>query len=146
MNINNTHRRLALTLVSAATIIGVSACGTTGTESSPSVAAASSIASSAAPLEPSMSATPTGPATGSPETPAELTIRIESFAYAGPDSVPAGATVTVMNMDTVTANDGSFDAVVKPGASVTFTAPTKPGTYTYYCTYHSSMNGTLIVK
>ncbi|MFQ4150170.1 cupredoxin domain-containing protein [Arthrobacter sp. LAPM80] len=97
-----------------------------------------------------MNGTPTGPTTGSTATPAELTIHIESFAYTGPDSVPAGATISVMNMDaqahTVTADDGSFDVVVKPGSNVTFTAPKKPGAYTYHCTYHSSMHGTLVVK
>jgi plastocyanin len=91
-------------------------------------------------------------ATGSAGTApaAAVTIHIKSFAYSGPDSVPAGATVTVMNMDTeahtLTADDGSFDAVVKPGTSVTFTAPAKPGTYAYHCTYHSNMHGTLSVK
>ena len=142
---NKKHQRLALALISAATIVGISACGTTGTGTGPSAPA-----SSAAPVEPSMSASPTGPTTGSPETAVELTIHIESFAYTGPDSVPAGATVTVMNMDaqahTVTSDDGSFDAVVKPGNSVTFTSPIKPGSYTYHCTYHSSMQGTLVVK
>jgi plastocyanin len=81
---------------------------------------------------------------------AEATIHIKSFAYTGPDSVPAGETVTVMNMDseahTVTADDGSFEAVVKAGTSTTFTAPAKPGTYSYHCTYHSNMHGTLTVK
>jgi plastocyanin len=83
-------------------------------------------------------------------TAAAAVIQIKSFAYTGPDSVPAGAKVTVTNLDnqahTVTADDGSFDAVVKPGDSVTFTAPTKPGSYTYHCTYHASMHGTLTVK
>ncbi len=55
-----------------------------------------------------------------------------------------------MNMDTeahtLTADDGSFDAVVKAGTSITFTAPSKPGTYPYHCTYHANMHGTLNVK
>lgn len=97
-----------------------------------------------------MDTSSTGSAMASSEPAAELTIHIKSFAYTGPDSVPAGATVSVMNMDaqahTVTADDGSFDAVVKPGTTVTFTAPKKPGSYTYFCTYHSSMHGTLVVK
>ncbi|GAB3280286.1 hypothetical protein GCM10027449_21170 [Sinomonas notoginsengisoli] len=87
---------------------------------------------------------------GSTGATAEATIHIKSFAYTGPDSVPAGASVTVMNMDnaahTVTADDGSFDAVVKAGTTTTFTAPAKPGTYTYHCSYHSNMHGTLTVK
>ncbi|MCB5281443.1 hypothetical protein BJQ89_01188 [Arthrobacter sp. ES1] len=94
------------------------------------------------------------PSTGAPNastgTAADVTIHIKSFAYTGPDSVPAGASVTVMNMDsqahTVTAEDGSFDAVVKAGTSTTFTAPAKAGTYAYHCTYHSNMQGTLTVK
>ena len=150
MTTKKTHQRLGFAVISAATIIGISACGTTGTGSGPSVVAPSMTASAAASMAPSMSGPPTGPTTASQETTAELTIRIESFAYTGPDSVPAGARITVMNMDaqahTVTADDGSFDVVVKPGTSVTFTAPKKPGSYTYHCTYHSSMHGTLVVK
>ncbi len=91
-----------------------------------------------------------GATSGSSGMAAELTIHIKSFAYTGPDSVPAGASVTVMNMDnvahTVTADDGSFDAVVKAGTSTTFTAPAKAGAYSYHCTYHSNMHGTLTVK
>jgi len=81
---------------------------------------------------------------------AAVTIHIQSFAYAKADPVAAGSTVTVMNMDkeahTVTADDGSFDAVVKGGESVTFTAPAKAGTYSYHCTYHANMKGQLTVK
>jgi len=80
----------------------------------------------------------------------EATIHIKSFVYSALDNVPAGSKVTVMNMDneahTVTADDGSFDVAVKPGTSVTFTAPAKPGTYTYHCAYHASMHGSLTVK
>ena len=150
MTTNKTYQRLTFALISAATIIGISACGTTGTKTDPSAPAPSAAASSAAPMDPGMNASPTAPMTVTSEPAAELTFHIESFAYTGPDSVPAGATVTVMNMDnqahTVTADDGSFDAVVKPGTSVTFTAPKKSGSYTYHCTYHSSMQGTLVVK
>lgn len=91
-----------------------------------------------------------GAAHGSVGTAASTTIHIKSFAYSGADSVAAGSTVTVMNMDneahTLTADDGSFEAIVKAGTSTTFTAPAEPGTYTYHCTYHSNMHGTLTVK
>ena len=91
-----------------------------------------------------------GASSGTTAMAAEATIHIKSFAYTGADSVPARATVTVMNMDseahTVTADDGSFEAVVKAGTSTTFTAPAKPGTYSYHCAYHSNMHGTLTVK
>jgi len=65
--------------------------------------------------------------------------------------VSPGATVTVKNEDpqahTVTSDQaGLFDAVVPGGGNVVFTAPTTAGSYTYHCTYHSNMHGTLVVK
>lgn len=158
-----TRHRLTLTLIGAATIIGASACGTAGTGTGSSTAPSTTTASTASmdpgmsmsgspmpsSMPPSMAAT-TGTPSGSNAAAADATIHIKSFAYTGAEGVPAGSTVTVMNMDnvahTVTADDGSFDVVVKAGASTTFTAPAKPGTYTYHCTYHSNMHGTLAVK
>lgn len=78
--------------------------------------------------------------------PADLII--ESFAYSSV-SVPPRSTVTIVNHDatahTVTADDSSFDVFAYPDASTTFTAPAAPGTYTFSCTIHPSMTGTLIV-
>lgn len=153
MKTTTIRQRLTLTAIGAATIIGASACGTgTGTSTAPSTIPGSAGAS----MDPGMTMSPPPTASsmatpsGSTGTMASATIHIKSFAYSGADSVPAGSTVTVMNMDneahTVTADDGSFDAIVKAGTSITFTAPAKPGTYTYHCTYHSNMYGTLTVK
>lgn len=138
------HRTAALrfTLLAGAAALALAACAPAGksTGSQP----ASPAPASAMTMESGMGAS-SMPSTGN-----AATIHIKSFAYTGPDSVPAGAEVTVMNMDTeahtVTADDGSFDAVVKAGKSVTFTAPKKPGAYSYHCTYHSNMHGTLTVK
>ncbi len=63
----------------------------------------------------------------------------------------AGSTVTVMNEDkethTVTADDGdSFDVTVPAGATRTFTAPDKPGSYPFHCSFHSDMHGALRVR
>jgi plastocyanin len=159
-----TRQRLTLALIGIATIIGASACGTAGTGTGASAGPATVAGSAGASMDSGMSMSPSATASSKPSSmpstmgatngstgmAAEATIHIKSFAYTGPDSVPAGATVTVMNMDseahTLTADDGSFDAVVKSGTSTTFTAPAKPGTYTYHCTYHSNMHGTLSVK
>jgi plastocyanin len=78
-------------------------------------------------------------------------IHISKFAYQTPASVSPGATVTVMNMDgeahTLTADSGSaFDTKIDPGKSATFTAPMKPGTYAFHCTFHGNMHGMLVVK
>jgi plastocyanin len=80
-----------------------------------------------------------------------VVIHISKFAYQTPASVSPGATVTVMNMDgeahTLTADSGSaFDTKIDPGKSATFTAPMKPGTYAFHCTYHGNMHGMLVVK
>jgi plastocyanin len=78
-------------------------------------------------------------------------IMIQNFAFTTPASVKAGATVEVMNMDseahTVTADTGNlFNVTIKPGKTATFTAPSKPGSYPFHCSYHSNMHGTLHVS
>ena len=83
---------------------------------------------------------------------AAATITIKDFKYGEPLTVAPGTVVTVTNMDsaphTVTAEKGqAFDAQVGGGgATVTFTAPSEPGSYPYFCTYHPNMKGTLTVK
>jgi plastocyanin len=76
---------------------------------------------------------------------------IGEFEYQVPASVPPGSTVSVMNMDgeahTVTAdNGGAFDLASPAGRSVTFTAPSAPGSYPFHCLYHGGMQGVLVVR
>jgi plastocyanin len=81
----------------------------------------------------------------------EEEVIIEGFAFT-PESleITAGTTVTWTNNDaamhTATADDGSFDTgAISQGesASVTFD---EPGTYTYVCSFHPGMEGTIIVS
>ena len=79
------------------------------------------------------------------------TVYITGFAYKVPDAVAPGATLTVVNADTdahtVTSdNAGDFDVTVPGKSQATFTAPTKPGSYPFYCAFHRYMTGTLVVK
>lgn len=79
------------------------------------------------------------------------TVTIEGFAFAGASIVAPGATIEVTNLDsaphTLTADDGSFDtgnlAQSQAGA---ITAPTAPGTYSYFCAIHPSMTGSVTVS
>lgn len=78
------------------------------------------------------------------------TVVIKSFGYT-PSSmtVKAGTKVTFENQDTTahsaTADDGSFDTkVLSQGEKGSFTF-TKAGTYSYHCSVHPSMTGTIIV-
>ena len=66
-------------------------------------------------------------------------------------TVAPGATVMVTNKDsvthTLTATKGQFDTGdIEAGQSKTFTAPMKPGTYSYICNIHQYMMGTIIVR
>lgn len=96
--------------------------------------------------------TPTAPAGGGGE-PAANTIVISNFVFSPTTlTVSPGATVTVRNNDstthTVTATGAkAFDTGdVDAGASATFKAPTKPGSYPFTCTIHPFMKGTLKVS
>jgi len=133
-------RTTMIGLTCAATLGVLGGCG------SSAGAAASSSGTDAS----SMSAMGSAGAVSSASSSA-VVIHISKFSYETPASVSPGATVTVMNMDgeahTVTADSGSaFDVKADPGTSVTFTAPMKPGTYAFHCTYHSNMHGMLVVK
>ena len=77
-------------------------------------------------------------------------ITISGTAFSDVKPVKAGATVTVKNEDgfahTVTADNGAFNTNNIDGdKTVTFTAPSTPGTYKFHCNIHSSMHGTLTV-
>lgn len=87
----------------------------------------------------------------SPAPAAAATITITNFTFTGPTTVPAGATVAVTNSDstdhTVTSDGLSqFDVHAPAGQTVTFKAPTAPGTYPFHCSIHPQMHGSLIVK
>jgi plastocyanin len=77
-------------------------------------------------------------------------IHIKNFAYV-PDSVtiPAGSTVKFVEDDeiahTVTASDGSFDSGNLNQKQTWTHLFTKPGTYPYYCAYHTYMKGKVII-
>jgi plastocyanin len=90
------------------------------------------------------------PAAGDPEpAAASAAMTIADFGFS-PVTVAAGATVTVTNADgaphTVTAVGGEFaTGLIDAGATVAFVAPTQPGTYTFFCDVHPTMQGTLVV-
>ncbi|MDI5961366.1 cupredoxin domain-containing protein [Streptomyces sp. SL13] len=103
-------------------------------------------------------ATPTPSASTAPHSGAGAgagasTIVIGNFAFSPARlTVQPGATVTVKNNDstphTVT-SDGArlFDTGnIAPGKSATFKAPSKAGSYSYICSIHQFMKGSLTVS
>jgi plastocyanin len=141
----NSRMRTVLIGVTCTAALGfLGGCGSGSTAAS----AGSAVSSSTAMSSDSMGS---GSSMSAGSSAAAVVIHISKFAYQTPASVSPGATVTVMNMDgeahTLTADSGgAFDTKIDPGKSSTFTAPMKPGTYAFHCTYHSNMHGMLVVK
>jgi plastocyanin len=99
--------------------------------------------------QPTTAATPAPPAAVAAPEAAPAAMTIADFGFS-PVTVAAGATVTVTNADgaahTVTAVGGEFaTGLIDAGATVAFVAPTQPGTYTFLCDVHPTMQGTLVV-
>jgi len=123
------HAAAAALGVIALLVAGCSSSGTTGADSTSAAAETSSAAPAAA-----------GP-----------TITISGMNFGDPITVSPGAQVAVTNEDGVehsvtSKTAGQFDVEVDGGKQGTFTAPTQPGDYPFYCKYHSNMAGTLVVK
>jgi len=88
---------------------------------------------------------------GSPAD-AAFAIIMEGFAYQGlPLTVPAGAVIEVLNLDSAEHDVDSVDGtsfntdLLGQDERLTFKAPTTPGTYDFTCSNHSEMRGQLIV-
>jgi len=151
-------------LVLCATVclaIVVAACGSESSyttteegESGTATATETSETTSKTTSETTTEATDTATAGETTSAPAEapgVTMTIANMSFGEPVTVAPGAEVTVKNDDTAehsvtSEKEGAFDEHVDAGEEDTFTAPTEPGEYAFYCTYHPSMKGTLIVK
>jgi plastocyanin len=135
----------ALPLLAALTAAG---CGTAASQPATHPASQGARPGSAAAM-PSMSSSPA--ATGASAPAAAGVIMIKNFAYVVPAHVSPGEKIIVHNEDstahTVTADTGgAFSVNVPPSGTATFTAPAKPGSYPFHCTYHANMHGKLTVS
>lgn len=144
------QRRICLGIVGVIGVAALSACGSSSPAkpTTPSAASAPAGASTSSAM-PSPSNSSSSGVSQPAAAPAVITIH--KFAYSTPTSVAPGAVVMVLNKDgeahTVTADSGgAFDDKATPGASTSFKAPMKPGSYPFHCTYHSNMHGVLVVK
>ena len=144
-------RSFVSVLASALLAVGLTGCGSPADEADgPAASAPPSSASSESPGATS-SESPTAEQSPEPADAEPVVITIEDFAFNGPASVAPGATIMVVNEDssehTLTSEADDFEEVIlEGGADGTFTAPTEPGSYSYVCTYHPEMTGTLVVE
>jgi plastocyanin len=79
----------------------------------------------------------------------EYTVTMSSMSYgATPPDLKVGDTIVWVNHDTVmhsaTARDHSFDLRLNPGQSGKTTL-SRAGRFPFYCLFHPSMRGTLVV-
>ena len=147
-------RKITLLALVPALALGLSACGSSDTDASGTTSSSSMSSSMSStmpmPSESSTSSVSAEPSTSTTADAAEAVISIADFAYKVPASVAPGTKITIKNGDsqahTVTSKDGGFDVKVDPNGTATMTAPTKPGTYKFICSFHSNMSGTLVVK
>ena len=98
--------------------------------------------------------TPSTPSTGSNNgTPISIVAgarALTTTAYnPNPLTVSAGTTVTWTNNDTTThtatSDNGTFNGSVGPNQQFSFTFANK-GTFTYHCSIHPGMKGTVVVR
>jgi plastocyanin len=78
-------------------------------------------------------------------------IKIDNFSFApGTVTVKAGTQITWTNGDdiphTVVSDDKTFKSKVLDTDEKFSFAPTKPGTYSYFCSIHPKMTGKVVVE
>jgi len=103
--------------------------------------------------DPTVTSTSTAPdatttSAGEPSS-GEALITIEDFRFGGVTEVAAGAPLTVMNNDNVThtwtSDEGAFNSSgISPGDFFEIVI-SEPGTYSFFCSIHPTMTGTITV-
>jgi plastocyanin len=113
--------------------------------------------SSSSPTNPTPTPTPNPPASGgAPAAAVTITIprgatSLTTTAYTpNPATVAVGGTVTWVNNDVDTHDTAANNRLwaspnIGPGGRFTFTFPTA-GTFSYFCTIHPNMIGTIVVQ
>ena len=90
-------------------------------------------------------------AASSGPTPSDVQVKIDNFSFA-PDTltVKVGTRVTWINRDdvphTVVSDDQAFKSRPLDTDEVFTFTPTKPGTYSYFCSLHPKMIAKLVVE
>lgn len=141
-------KRIHLLLAALCLVFAVAACGSDTSTTEERGTATTTLTGSPT----TTAAAPgTAEATSAPAEAGAATITIANMTFGEPVTVPPGAQITIKNDDSaehsVTSQTaGQFDVHVDGNQQGTLTAPTEPGEYAFYCIYHPSMKGTLIVK
>lgn len=135
-------RKLLLCSIGLCVATTVAGCGGSGTTSQGHESGTATI--TASPTD-----TRSAPHPGAPAA-APHTITISGMKFGESVTVPPRTQITVVNDDAVehsvtSRESGKFDVHVEGNKRATFNAPAQAGEYPFFCTYHPSMTGTLIV-
>ncbi len=80
---------------------------------------------------------------------ADHELRIEGFAFSGPDTVGVGDTILVTNDDSLphtwTSTEGGWNSGTLTGQSFFYTFE-RAGTFEYFCGIHAEMRGNITVE
>ncbi|MEO8888478.1 MAG: cupredoxin domain-containing protein [Jatrophihabitantaceae bacterium] len=146
---NRTTIAIAATLTAGGVLLaGCSSSSSPRTQAPPKSPSATSSAASTG----TTSGASTAPTTKTATTITTITtITIKNFGYTVSGPAAPGTKISVTNRDdtahTVTADTGkTFDVTIQPGKTEMITAPMKPGTYKFHCTFHAEMHGTITVS
>jgi plastocyanin len=122
---------LGISMLIAVIVVAVAACSKSGSTNNP---------------------TPTNPSKPTdPVVTADASVKIQGFAFSPASvTVKAGGTVQWKNVDstphTATDNNSAFDSGTLNTNGIYTHKFDTPGTYTYHCTFHSTMtNATVVV-
>jgi plastocyanin len=149
------YGRLWAALAALTCVLLLGACGSGGSGQPAASGSSTSPMASGSSMSPMASGSSMAGGSGAPAVSSTAgTIVIKNFMFAPMSvTVAPGATVTVRNEDTVThtltaKSDPKLFSTgnIAAGQSVTFKAPNTAGSYSYICSIHQYMTGTIVVR
>jgi plastocyanin len=137
-------------LIPALILLGFALASCGGDDGDTTVTEAAPATTEEEPAESGQASEPGGAAAAAGSLERSVKVEIVNFAYdPDPVRVEAGGKVIWQNMDsaphTATADDESFDTGILEEGKLKSESFKDPGTFTYFCTVHPDMHGTVEV-
>jgi plastocyanin len=133
----------------ALSLVALTAASCGGDDDSEATADTATVTEATVPSTETMAPDMTTPGTVAADAPMEAAVEIADFAFGPAEiTIAVGGTVTWTNTDNqahTATSSGNFDTgAIDPGATASVTFD-EPGTFTYICSFHPFMTGTITV-